>query len=155
MDRKRFEEIRRNVLDKFNNLEMLINLAISVFYFKEVNKDFIFRVLHDSLFSSALRINIFLKIVKDSDKNRFNKIENKIRQMSNIRNYFAHITPQYFDHNEEINMEKVGWFPHPKNPSERINLEEEHEKFFELEKEVHPYVTNVCIVLGVKFPVKF
>ncbi len=75
--------------------------------------------------------------------------------MSNIRNYFAHITPQYFDSDEEITMEKVGWFPHPRNPSQRINLEEEHEKFFELEKEVHLYIVNVCNVLGVKFPVKF
>ena len=155
MDRKRFEEIRRNVLDKFNNLEMLMNLAISSYYFKEVNKDFIFRFLHDSLFSSSLRINIFLKIVKDSDKNRYNKIANRIREMSNVRNYFAHITPQYFDSNEEITLEKVGWFPHPKDPSKRIDLEEEHEKFFELEKEVHPYLVGVCNVLGVKFPVKF
>jgi hypothetical protein len=155
MDRNRFEELRRNVLDKFNNLEMMMNLSISMYYFKEINKDFIFRVLHDSLFSSALRINIFLKIVRDSDKKRYNKIANKIREMANIRNYFAHITPQYFDSNEEISMEKMGWYPHPKNPSEKIDLEEEHEKFFELEKEVHPYIEAVCGVLGVKFPVKF
>jgi hypothetical protein len=43
MDRKRFEELRRNVLDKFNNLEMMINLSISMYYFNELNKDFIFR----------------------------------------------------------------------------------------------------------------
>lgn len=155
MDRRRFEELRRNVLDKFNNLEMLMNLAISSYYFKETNKDFIFRVLNNPFFSSSLRIDILLKIVKDSDKKRFNKIINKIKEMSNIRNYFAHITPQYFDSDEEITMEKVGWFPHPRNPPQRINLEEEHEKFFELEKEAHPYIVNVCNVLGVKFPVKF
>lgn len=154
MDRRRFEELRRNVLNKFNNLEMLINLAISMYYFKEINKDFIFRVLHDSLFSSALKINIFLKIIKDSDKKRYNKMTNKIKEMANVRNYFAHITPQYFDSNEEITMERVGWFPHPKKPLERINLEEEHERFFELEKEVHPYVIGFCNFLGVKFPVK-
>ncbi len=155
MDRRRFEELRRNVLDKFNNLEMLINLAISMYYFKEVNKDFIFRVLNNSFFSSSLRIDILLKIIKDSDEKRLNKMENNIKQMSNIRNYFAHITPQYFDAGEEVTMEKVGWFPHPKDPSKRLNLEEEHERFFELEKEANPYVINVCEILGVKFPVKF
>ena len=155
MDRKRFEELRRNVLDKFNNLEMLINLAISAYYFKETNKAFIFGVLNNSFFSSSLRIDILSKIIKDSDKKRFNVVTSKIKQMSNIRNYFAHITPQYFDSNEEITMEKVGWFPHPRDPSKRINLEEEHKKFFELEKDVHPYILGVCNILGVKFPVKF
>lgn len=155
MDRKRFEELRRNVLDKFNNLEMFMNLAISQYYFKEVNKDFIFRVLHNPSFSFALRIDILMKMVKDDDKKRFSNMKNKIQQMSNIRNYFAHITPQYFDSNEEITMETVGWFPHPKDPSKKINLEEEHEKFFELEKEVHPYILGICTGFGVKFPVRF
>ena len=155
MDRKRFEELRRNVLDKFNNLEMLMNLAISSYYFKETNKDFIFRVLNNSFFSSSLRIDILLKIIKDSDRKRFDRMTSKIKQMSNIRNYFAHITPQYFDSDELITMEKVGWYPHPKDPSKRINLEEEHETFFELEKEVYPYIFHTCNVLGVKFPVRF
>lgn len=155
MNRIRFVELRSNVLDKFNNLEMMINLAISAFYFKEINKDFIFRVLNNPFFSSVLRIDLFIKIVKDSDKKRYNEIINKIKEMSNIRNYFAHITPQYFDAGEDITMEKVGWFPHPKDPLKRIDLEEEHERFFELEKEVLPYIHHVCIILGVKFPVKF
>ena len=155
MNRKRFEELRRNVLDKFNNLEMLMNLAISAYYFKEVNKDFIFRVLNNSFCSTSLRIDILLKIIKDSDEKRKNKMETNIKQMSNIRNYFAHITPQYFDEGEEITMEKVGWFPHPKDPSKRLNLEEEHERFFELEKGANPYIIHVCTILGVKFPVKF
>lgn len=155
MDRKRFEELRRNVLDKFNNLEMMMNLAISMYYFKKIDKDFVFRVLSNPYFTSALRIDILLKIIKDSNKKRFKSIINKIREMSNIRNYFAHITPNYFDEDEEIKMEKVGWWPHPKDPTKRIDLEEEHEKFFELEKEVHPYILNFCNFLGVKFPVKF
>lgn len=155
MERKRFEELRRNVLDKFNNLEMLMNLAISAYYFKQVNKDFIFRVLNNSFFSSSLRIDILFKIINDSNKKRIEKVEENIRRMSNIRNYFAHITPQYFDEGEEITMEKVGWFPHPKDPSRRLNLEEEHEKFFELEKEAHPYIIYVCTLLGVEFPIKF
>ena len=154
MDRKRFEELRRNVLDKFNNLEMMMNLAINMYYFKEINKDFIFRFLHDSSFSSALRINIFLKIIKDSDKKRYSKITNKIREMSNIRNYFAHITPQYFS-SEEPTPEKVGWFPHPKDPTKTIDLEKTHERFFELEKETLPYIISTCKALGVKFPVRF
>jgi hypothetical protein len=45
MDRKRFEETRRNVLDKFNNLETMINLAISMFYFKKIDQ--IKRILED------------------------------------------------------------------------------------------------------------
>jgi len=155
MDRKRFEEIRRNVLDKFNNLEMMINLTISMFYFNKINKDFIFRVLNNPFFSSALRMDLFLKIIKDSNKKRRSKIESGIKQMSNIRNYFAHITPQYFDPEEKMSIEKVGWFPHPKDPLKRLDLEEEHEKFFKLEKEVHPYIKNTCKVLGVKFPVRF
>ncbi len=155
MDRKRFEELRRNVLDKFNNLETLMNLAISMYYFKSINKDFIFRVLNNPFFSSSLRIDVILKIIKDPDKKRFNRITCKIKELSNIRNYFAHITPQYFDFSEEITMEKIGWFPHPKDPSKKINLEEEHERFFELEKEANPYLIELCNVLGVEFPVKF
>ncbi len=155
MDRKRFEELRRNVLDKFNNLEILMNLAITKYYFEEINKDFMFRVLHSPFFSSSLRIDILLKIVKDSDKKRFNRIINNLKNMSNIRNYFAHITPQYFSSGGEVTMEKVGWFPHPKDPSKIIDLEEEHEKFFELEKEVHPYLLKFCNFLKVSFPVKF
>lgn len=154
MERTRFEEIRRNVLDKFNNLEMLMNLAINLFYFKRIEKDFLFRVLHDSLFSTALRINVFTKIVNDSDKKRFEHMESAIRQMSNIRNYFAHITPQYFD-SEEPSLDKVGYFPDPKDPKKKIDLEKEHEKFFELEKEVNPYVIHVCTILGLKFPIRF
>jgi len=84
MDRKRFEELRRNVLDKFNNLETLMNLAITQFYFNEINKDFMFRVLHGPFFSSSLRIDILLKIVKDSDKKRFNRITNNLKEMSKM-----------------------------------------------------------------------
>ena len=40
-------------------------------------------------------------------------------------------------------------------PKKKIDLEKEHEKFFELEKEVNPYIVHVCKVLGLTFPIKF
>ena len=133
---------------------MLINILLSYYYFEGMNKDFLFKVLNNEHFSSALRINLFTKIIKDEDKKRFSKIVSKIMEMSNIRNYFAHITPQYFS-SEEPTPEKVGWFPHPKDPTKTIDLEKTHERFFELEKETLPYIISTCKALGVKFPVRF
>ncbi|MDP3992491.1 MAG: hypothetical protein Q8P79_03235 [Nanoarchaeota archaeon] len=153
MDRTKFWELRNNVLDKFNNLETGINLVISYFYFKEPNKDFIFRVLHNSYFPTVLRIELFTKMIKDSDKKRLNRVISKLKEMSKIRNYFAHITPSYFS-GEEPSVEKVGWSPHPEDPKKILDFEVAHERFFELEKDVNPYVFNACKVLGVEFPVK-
>ena len=96
----------------------------------------------------------FEKIIKDSDKDRMSKIMSKLKGMSKIRNYFAHITPSYFS-GEEPSIEKVGWSPHPEDPNKVLDFEAEHEKFFKLEKEVNPYIINACVVLRVKFPVKF
>ncbi len=154
MDRTRFWYLRNNVLDKFNNVETMINLIISNYYFNETNKDFIFRVLHNSYFQTILRIDLFSKMIKDSDKDRLSKIISKLKGMSKIRNYFAHITPSYFS-DEEPSIEKVGWSPHPEDPSKILAFEAEFEKFFKLEKEVNPYLINACNVLGVKFPVRF
>ena len=154
MKRVGFWYLRNNILDKFNNVEMMINLIISNFYFKETNKDFIFRVLHNPYFQTVLRIDLFTKIMKDSDNDRISKIISKLKTMSKIRNYFAHITPSYFS-DEEPSPDKVGWSPHPENPNKTLDFEVEFENFFNLEKDVVPYLIHSCKVLGVKFPVKF
>lgn len=154
MDRTRFWYLRNNVLDKFNNIETMLNLIISNYYFSQPNKDFIFKVLHNPYFQTILRIDLFTKIIRDSDKSRLSKIISNLKTMSKIRNYFAHITPSYFS-NEEPSSEKVGWAPHPEDPNKSLDFEKEFENFFRLEKNVLPYLTHSCKVLGVKFPVKF
>jgi len=146
MDRARFLELRNHVIEKFDNLEFMMNVAISCRYFGHANRDFMFPVLHSPYFSSALRVDVISKIIKDFNKD----IKNKLLNMGNIRNIFAHITPNYFDGGENMAFENVGWFPDPKDPSKKIDFEKEHEEFFEMEKEVLSYISGIVRGLQTK-----
>ena len=139
MNKLEFLALRNMVLEEFVNLETIINIIISHKYFGNINKDFVFPVLHSPQFSFALRVDILSKIVKDFNKD----FKHKLLRMGNIRNIFAHISPNYFDGGGgEITFDKVGWFPNPDNPSERLDFQAIHREFFELRDKVLSYVVE-------------
>ena len=151
LDKKRIYVIR-----KFINIESIINIIISSHYFKDkdgrgiVRGDFLFQVLNDEYFQSILRINILKKIVEDFD----DKILSKLKALATIRNYLVHIDPNYFETDQKVNEETinlVGYYPHPKNPKEKIDFEKEYNNFLELEKEVGKYLVDICKKYNLEF----
>ena len=147
--RAQFYQWRSMILDEFNNLEMIMNMIISHKYFGRGDRNFFFVVLNSPYFTFQLRSDIIKKIKVNFDRD----IESKLNRMGNIRNIFAHIIPGYFDEGEEMKFENLGWFPNPKNPSEKLNFEETFKEFFLLRDEVLPYLNNIWNELGIT-PIK-
>jgi hypothetical protein len=100
---------RGEVIEKFINLETIINAIISQHYFKKVRQDFFFELLYNQSFNFGLRISILEKIVPNIDRI---KVE-KLRKLNAVRNYFAHCGPEIFPTRATgIDTEK-GRVPHP------------------------------------------
>ena len=87
---KRISEYRSGVIEKFINIEWLINAVISQFYFRRVVKSFVFQLLYDVNCTFALKRNVLQKIAPD-----FSKLET-LNRLNNIRNFFAHCSQEVF-----------------------------------------------------------
>ncbi len=148
MDRAGFMRLRNMVLEEFNNIEMIINISICYKYFGQLNRAFMFPVLHSEYFSFALRLDILSKIIEDFNP----KIKSKLLRMGTIRNIFAHISPNYFDNPDKITFDMLGWFPNPRNINEKLDFEKVHQEFYKLRDEVLPYLDESAIKIGVPFP---
>ena len=146
LTKQQLSEYRNDVIEKFVNIEYLMNSAISQKYFGRVRIDFVFPFLHSQHFSFALRIDVLKKLVKDFNK----RMETKLRRMSNLRNYFVHISPNYFGPNDEITEDNVGYFPNPDKLEEKLDFEKLYTQFIELNTEVLPYIAKIFRELGGK-----
>jgi len=147
MDKAEFLKLKHMVLEEFNNLENIINITICYKYFKEVNRGFMFPVLHSSYFSFALRVDILSKILPNFSED----IKGKLNRMGKFRNIFAHISPIYFDNGEKMTFDKVGWFPNPDKLDEKLDFEKTHKEFFELRDKVLPYIVEQARSVGAPF----
>ena len=67
MDKENISKYRAEVIEKFINIESIIDVIISQHYFKLPNKSFIFEVLYDEYFSFALKRRILEKIIRSID----------------------------------------------------------------------------------------
>jgi hypothetical protein len=139
MENNDTSKIRAEVIEKFINLECLINAIITQHYFKTVNKNFIMEFLYDEYCSFGLKKRVLEKIIKDLDKR---KIE-RLNRLNTIRNYFAHRDLSYVKV-----VDKECWAPDPRKPEKSINFDALYKEFIENESEVLNYLFSIFESMG-------
>lgn len=131
MTKERISSYRSEVIEKFINIEWLLNCIISQHYFSQINRDFIFEVLYDDQCSFGLKRNIFLKAISDVD----NKKVDDLNRLNKIRNLFAHCDSQ------DPNMPARGL--DPKNREGHIDFEMLYRDFVSLAPGVVQYLFSI------------
>jgi hypothetical protein len=138
MDRKKILEYRGIVVDRFINIDTILNALISLHYFKEVSSNFILEVLYDEYFSFALKRRIVQKIIPNLDS----KMIEDLNRLNTIRNYFAHCGMEFV---KDGNASKV---LDPRNLKKGIDFEALFKEFMEKEHNVANYFLKLYIDKG-------
>jgi len=127
---------RSEVIEKFINLETVINAIISQHYFGKVRFDFLTEVLYDEYFSFGLKRRILERIVPDIDKE---KLQGLCR-LNIIRNYFAHCNQEFFPGSSKPTKETKGFVLDPRNLKKPVDFKALYSEFTAKEKEVTLYL---------------
>jgi hypothetical protein len=144
MDRQELSQARAEVIEKFINLEWLINAIISQHYFGKVIRPFVLEVLYDQFCSFGLRRRIVEKIVRDIDAKQIDSLN----RLSNIRNYFAHVGPEIFSGPDVPGKGQSGVVPDPRKLDKPVDFTGLYEEFQKLEPGVAEYLFEVYQRLG-------
>jgi len=147
MEEKTLSQMRAEVIEKFINIETIINAIISQHYFGNVNKQFFLEVLYDQNFNFALRHSILEKIVPDLDRTQLQNLH----RLNRIRNYFAHTGTEIFEGAEVPTEGQVGIVYDPRNLDKTIDYTQLYEEFHTLESTVINYLFNLSKKLGVQY----
>ena len=139
MDKKILSKRRSEIIEKFINLECLINAIISQHYFQRVTFPFVSEVLWDEYCSFALKRRILEKIIVTPDKQKIDKLN----RLNTIRNYFAHCGQEILEGSAPPGDDKQGWVPDPRKPTTRINFESLYSEFTESESDVIKYLFEI------------
>lgn len=149
MNKNKIIKQRGEVINKFINIEWIINAIISQWYMSKVEKEFVLEVLYDVYFSFALKRRIIEKIFA---KRCNSKLKPKLRYMldslnrlNSIRNYFAHCT-------ETMTLNNIDgeYIPDPKNHDKPLDFQVLYSEFIKKEKEVNEYFYDLFISIGGK-----
>jgi len=141
MDEDKISKYRAEVIERFINIETIINAIISQRYFKRVEKSFYFEVLYDEYFSFGLKRNILKKIVENIDNQ---KIED-LNRLNRIRNYFAHCNQEIVEGTDKTQKGKV---LDPRNIEKEIDFEALYSEFTEKAGSVEEYLFKLYQDLG-------
>ena len=142
MDGQRLSQARAEVIEKFINLEWLINAIISQHYFGKAYLPFVLEVLYDEYCSFAFKRRILEKIVRDIDAKQ---IQN-LNRLATIRNYFAHVG--LFSGIVVASKEQVDVVPDPRKVDQPIDFARLYEEFQKKEPSVAEYLFEVYRGLG-------
>ena len=146
MDNRTLSEYRSEVIKKFINCEMIINVIITQHYFKKVMKPFLLEVLYDEYFSFGLKRRILEKIIPNLNNAKIQELN----RLNTIRNYFAHCNQEFFEGPEKPKPETKGIVPDPKNVEKGIDFEELYTEFIQKEPEINKYLVKIFTDLGGK-----
>jgi hypothetical protein len=153
MNKATLSKYRAKVIERFINVEWIINVIISQHYFKRVALPFILEVLYDEYFSFALKRRILEKII-DNINNQ--KVQD-LNRLNTIRNYFAHCDQEIIKVlDTEIRGGKIidkvrGKTVDPRNIEREINFEELYAEFMRIVGGVEEYLVEIYKDLGGKF----
>lgn len=139
-------KFRNEVIEKFINIETLMNAIICQHYFHRVITGFFLEVLYDEHFSFSLRRNIFEKILKKLGKYENKKIQN-LHKLNSIRNYFAHCNQEIFKLGKNGSVKNSG-VPDPRKIENYIDFKEKYKEFIQLEPEMSIYLGNIYKEMG-------
>ena len=153
MDRDKLSKYRAEIIERFINVETIIDAIICQHYFKKVVSNFFFEVLYDEYFTFGLKRRILKKIIKDIDKQR----EDELGRLNNIRNYFAHYNQKFFGNkdlelqNGKVKQKVEGIVIDPRNTKEKIDFSALYEEFMDKVVIVEEYLSKTYQDLGGKF----
>ena len=147
MDEQVVSQARAEVIEKFINLEWLINLIISQHYFGKVYRPFILEVLYDENCSFILRRRILEKIIPGLDKKQ---IQN-LNRLNTIRNYFAHTGPQIVE-GAKVGKGQATKVPDPRKLDKAIDFTKLYKEFQRMEPIVAEYLFKLYQELRGKYP---
>lgn len=131
-----FSKYRDEILNKFGNIESIIEAVISQHYFSKVRREFLLEVLGDEYFSTGLKIRVLLKVAKKLD------CEKELRELVRIRNYFVHLFPKFHDKYLSPTPGELVAID-PRNTSKSVNFELEYKKFVDMENKVVNSLVNI------------
>ncbi len=144
MDKETLSTYRAEVIEKFINIETIINIIICQRYFKKVIRDFYFEVLYDEYFTFGLRRRILEKILKNIDKQYKEKVQD-LNRLNTIRNYFAHCNQEYIEGPDKTQKGKV---LDPRNIDREVNFKDLYSEFIEKQGSVVDYLMKISVDLG-------
>lgn len=144
MDVKALARARGEVIEKFINLEWVINAIISQHYFGAVRIYFVLEVLYDEYCSFGLRRRILEKIIPKIDRKQLDGLN----RLNTIRNYFAHCANEMFEGPTIPANGQVGRVPDPRRADASVDFESLHNEFLEKEPAVAKYLFDVYTELG-------
>ena len=137
---------RSEVIERFINLEWLLNAIITQYYFKRIVSSFLFEVLYDEYFSFALKRRILEKIIPDIDGQRLQDLN----RLNTIRNYFAHCNQEIFFGIGIPSSQEKGFVPDPRKTDREVDFKQLYEEFIKKEGLVADYLIAILGKLGGK-----
>jgi hypothetical protein len=142
MEPEKLSKCRAEVIERFINIEFLLNAIISQAYFGKVSRQFLLEVLYDEYFSFALKRKVIEKLLVRHKM--LDKVEiEDLNRLNTIRNYFAHLNIEFIEGANTI-------VPNPRNPLEAVDFEKLHKEFLQKEKPAREYLFGVLKELGGK-----
>ena len=141
MDKDRISKYRAKVIERFINVEWIINAIISQHYFKRVILPFVLEVLYDEYFSFGLKRRILEKIVANIDSQKIQDLN----RLNTIRNYFAHCNQEIIEGTDKAQRGRV---IDPRNTEKEVNFERLYSEFIEKVGSVEEYLARLFQDLG-------
>ena len=141
MDRDTLSKYRAEIIERFINVEWIINAIISQHYFKRMDKSFAFEVLYDEHFNFGLRRSILKKIIKNID----NQKVQDLNRLNTIRNYFAHCNQEIIEGPDKTQKGKI---LDPRNIEKEIDFESLYVDFMRIVGGVEKYLAKLFQNLG-------
>ena len=145
MDKDTLSKYRAEVIERFINIEWMINAIICQHYLKKVRKSFMLEVLYDEYFGFALRRRILEKILKRIDKHKKQMIDD-LNRLNTIRNYFAHYGQEVIMLSDEPPKRKV---IHPRDIEKELDFESLYDDFMKTVGGVEKHLVKLQYDLGV------
>ena len=134
---------RAEVIERFINVEWLIDAIICQHYLKKTFKNFLLEVLYDEYFSFALKRRILEKILSQIDnQNNKSKID-QLNRINTIRNYFAHCNQQFFEKGDDI-----GKVLDPRKTDRAINFKTLYEEFMSIAGDIELWLSEIFESIG-------
>ncbi len=125
MNEQMISKYRSEVIERFINIEWIINAIICQHYFKRVLKPFLLEVLYDEYFNFGLKRRILEKIVENIDNSKLNDLN----RVNTIRNYFAHYNQQII---EGSDPKVEGIIFDPRKIDRPVDFEKLHKEFMSI-----------------------
>lgn len=141
---------RGEIVERFANVEYLINAIISQYYFKEVRLDFFHAVLYNEYFNFALRRSILERIIEQLGLiHEYRKeMQQGLINLNQKRNYFAHCALKLYERPDSGAYLGV---VDPKDKNKPIGFKEVYDEFFSKVGGIEKFLAKLAEKLGVKW----